>query len=374
MTIAPIHHQIDVKQPPARAFELFTGRIGDWWPKGRTPAENPHVDIVIEPHAGGRWFERDATGKETPWGQVLSWDPPGRVVLGWQLNGAFTYDPKVVTEVELNFQPLAAGGTRVTLEHRNLARFGADAQDFADRIKGGWGTQLGHFANFADAPEATQAAFVLHGVPGSPYVRSVQITLMEKGLPYRWAALNPGLLKGEAHLRRHPFGKIPVLDHDGFRLYETQAILRYLDRVQPAPSLTPGDIRQAARMDQIMNICDWYLFIGAASVIAFHRIVGPKLMGLQADEAAIAEAMPKAHTVVAELSRLLGTQSYLTGETLSLADIMIAPQLDFLAMTPEWTELKDGRANIDDWLTRMRARPSMIETTWEKVAAMPSIA
>ncbi len=71
----------------------------------------------------------------------------------------------------------------------------------------------------------------------------------------------------------------------------------------------PTDAKEAARMDQVMNVCDWYLFQGVGTVIGFQRVVGPKLLGLQTDEAAIAQAMPKAHAVFSELSRLLGTNT-----------------------------------------------------------------
>ena len=80
MSIAPIVRTIQVKAPPARAFDLFTSRIGDWWPKGIGKA--PHVAIVMEPRVGGRWFERDADGNETQWGKVLSWEPPARLLHG----------------------------------------------------------------------------------------------------------------------------------------------------------------------------------------------------------------------------------------------------------------------------------------------------
>lgn len=148
--------------------------------------------------------------------------------------------------------------------------------------------------------------FIVHTIPGSPFARSVMAVLEEKGAAWRIAPLSPGMQREAAHLSRHPFGRLPVLEHDSFVLYETQAILRYLDRVLADPPLTPTDPTAAARMDQVMSINDWYLFQGCANVIAFQRVVGPVLMGLTPDEAAIAEAMPRAATVFAELARLLG--------------------------------------------------------------------
>jgi glutathione S-transferase len=202
----------------------------------------------------------------------------------------------------------------------------------------------------------------------------VLATLEEKGAPYRLAPVPQGTLQSPQHLARHPFGRVPVLQHGDFRLYETQAILRYLDRVLPQRPLTPADARRAARMDQVMNINDWYLFHGVGNVIIFQRVIAPQLMGRVPDEAAIAEAMPKARTVFAELSRLLGGQSYFAGDALSLADLLAAPAVAFFTMTPEWAELGGPHANLAAWVERMEARPSMKATTWERVTAMAKAA
>jgi glutathione S-transferase len=161
-----------------------------------------------------------------------------------------------------------------------------------------------------------------------------------------------------------------VLDHGDFRLYETQAILRYLDRILPEPKLTPSDAKRAARMDQVLNVNDWYFFQGVGNVIIFHRVVGPRLMGLQPNEEAIKEAMPKAITVFAELARLLGDQRYFAGDELSLADLLVAPGMEFFAGTPEWSVLGAPHANLVAWLGRMQERSSMKATTWERVAEL----
>lgn len=150
MSIAPVLHSVEVKAPPARAFELFTSHMGKWWPKGKTLAPKPHADVVIEPHPGGRWYERDIDGNEIQWGQVLAWEPPGRVLLGWQLDAQWHYDPNFLTELELSFAALAGGGTRVTLEHRNLERYGAHAEEYAGKLRGGWPTFVEHFARYSN--------------------------------------------------------------------------------------------------------------------------------------------------------------------------------------------------------------------------------
>jgi uncharacterized protein YndB with AHSA1/START domain len=149
--IPPIVQTVTTKAPPARAFEIFTGSMGDWWPKGMTIGAQEHVALVMEPRAGGRWYERDAAGTETEWGRVLAWEPPGRLLLAWQINSAWAYDPAFETEVELRFEPAAGGGTRVTLEHRDLERYGADAERHAASLRGGWPGLIGRFAALADA-------------------------------------------------------------------------------------------------------------------------------------------------------------------------------------------------------------------------------
>jgi len=210
----------------------------------------------------------------------------------------------------------------------------------------------------------------VHSIPGSPYGRAVLIALEEKHASYRLVPVAPKALRSPEHLARHPFGRIPVLEHGDFRLYETQAILRYIDRALPGPLLTPPDPRAAARMDQLMNVNDWYLFQGVGNVIGFQRVVGPKLMGLVPDEAAIVAAMPKAHFVFDGLARELGEDAYFGGDSPSLADVMIAPQLDFFTTTPEWSPLTANKPHLVRWMERMHGRPSMRATVWERVAAM----
>jgi len=218
------------------------------------------------------------------------------------------------------------------------------------------------------------AEFSVYAIPGSPFGRAVLAALEEKQTGYRMVGLVPGEHRAPAHLARNPFGKMPVLEHGDFSLYETQAILRYLDRVLLEPALTPADFRAAARMDQVMNINDWYLFQEVCNVIGFQRVVGPRLMGLVADEEKIAGAMPQARVVFGELARLLGDGAYFAGDAVSLADLMVAPQVEFLRGTPEWEIVVAPHGNLVRWTERMAERDSMRATSWERVAAMAGAA
>ena len=202
---------------------------------------------------------------------------------------------------------------------------------------------------------------VVYGVPGSPFLRAVLATLQEKGRPYRLRAMGPGESKSPEYLKLHPFGRIPAFEHDGFQLYETQAIVRYIDAIFPEPALQPADAGAAARMNQAIGINDWYLFPEIARVLVFQRIVGPALMGLHPDEAAIAAVTPRLPICIGALDRLIGDQAFLAGDRLSLADLMLAPQLDYVAATPEGHAALHGTA-LPAWLDRMNERPSMRAT------------
>jgi glutathione S-transferase len=215
---------------------------------------------------------------------------------------------------------------------------------------------------------------IVYSVPGSPYGRAVLATLEEKRASYRLSPVAPGTLRNEPHVSRHPFGKVPVLEHDGFMLYETQAILRYLDRILPEPPLTPLDPRVAARMDQLLNVNDCYLFREVAAVITFQRVVGPRLLGMIPDEEAIIAVMPRALVVFEELARFLGDQPFFTGEDLSLADLLLACDIDLFTGIPEWEPLVGSRPNLRAWHERMAARPSVQATTWAAVSKMAKAA
>ena len=148
----PVRKSVRVNTAPAQAFALFTSRMGDWWPKTHSIGGAPFKEIIVEPQAGGRWFERDAAGVEMQWGKVLVWEAPARVVLAWQLGADWRYDPALVTEVEVRFLPEGGGATRVELEHRDLERFGAQAEQTRQAFDsaGGWSGVLASFTSLAD--------------------------------------------------------------------------------------------------------------------------------------------------------------------------------------------------------------------------------
>lgn len=148
---------LDVKAPQDVAWRVFTEKIGSWWPLAHYKIGKANaVDAIIEPRVGGRWYERGEDGTTCNWGSVLAWDPPARLLLSWDINADWTYDPALKTEVEIRFVAVGPRLTRVELEHRKLDRFG-DRRDQMREIfdkSGDWGQMLALFAKLAEGTEA----------------------------------------------------------------------------------------------------------------------------------------------------------------------------------------------------------------------------
>lgn len=144
---------VSVKAPPEVAWRVFTEKLGTWWPLTTYKiGASRAVDAVIEPREGGRWYERGEDGSTCDWGRVLSWEPPSRLLLSWQITADWRFDPALVTEVEVRFIPDGAG-TRVELEHRHLDRYGARAAEMRGIFDSehGWAGLLAAYGQSAAA-------------------------------------------------------------------------------------------------------------------------------------------------------------------------------------------------------------------------------
>jgi uncharacterized protein YndB with AHSA1/START domain len=123
-----VRKTITVNAPVEHVFAVFTGKQDSWWPRPHHIGTCEQFTAVLEPRVGGRWYERGDDGSECNWGRVLAWEPPHRVVLSWDINADWKYDPGLGTEVEVKFYAESAERTRVELEHRKLERFGDRAE------------------------------------------------------------------------------------------------------------------------------------------------------------------------------------------------------------------------------------------------------
>ena len=211
----------------------------------------------------------------------------------------------------------------------------------------------------------------VHGIPGSPYVRMPLIACEEKGVRWRLNALTRAELNQPDHLARHPFGKIPVIDHDGWQLYETQAILRYIDRAFEGARLTPEDPRAMARMSQVMSIVDFYVAPSLGGGIVWNLLVAP-MFGLPSDLEAVEAAMPLGRASIEVLEGLLGNQSFFGGDAPSLADIMVFPHLDVLRLVAQGRDLLAEAPGLSAWIARYADRPSAMRTTMQALASPQS--
>jgi uncharacterized protein YndB with AHSA1/START domain len=144
---------IVVNAPQEVAWRVFTEQIGAWWPLAQYKIGKANaVDAVIEPRIGGRWYERGEDGSTCDWGSVLDWEPTSRLLLSWDVNADWQYDPALKTELEIRFIALGKRATRVELEHRKLDRYGArrdEMREIFDKT-GDWGRLLALFARLAE--------------------------------------------------------------------------------------------------------------------------------------------------------------------------------------------------------------------------------
>ncbi len=175
---------------------------------------------------------------------------------------------------------------------------------------------------------------VLYGFDGSTYVRTVRMLLADKNADYEQVPVN--VLAGEPrqpeHLKRHPFGKVPVLDIDGVRIRETDAICRYLDETLSGPSLIPQTAKDRARMNEAISLINSYGYDALVGVAGFHLF--PDFIG-GADEQKRQAALAASKTLLALLMQNKGDSRWLAGDKPSLADYFLAPIIFYTSLTPD---------------------------------------
>ncbi len=204
---------------------------------------------------------------------------------------------------------------------------------------------------------------VLYGAAYSVYVRAVRLALAEKGVAYRLEEVDvfgPGGVPA-AQRARHPFGRIPAFEHDGFRLYESGAISRYVDEAFAGPPLQPTAPRSRARLNQAISILDNYAYRCLVWDIFVERVRAPA-QGRLPDEARIAAALPLAETCLKALEEIMGEGRFLAGDAIGLADLHAAPMIAYFALAPEGSALLGRHRRFSAWWERMKSRPSHAAT------------
>jgi glutathione S-transferase len=212
-------------------------------------------------------------------------------------------------------------------------------------------------------PGGGNMAVIIYGPAYSTYTRTARLALEEKGVTYRLHEVDT--LNGEGqkpeHLARHPWGKVPVLEHDGFSLFETVAVARYVDERFPGRSLQPADARQRARMAQICAVLDNYGWSPMVITVFVQRVLVP-MRGGTPDETVIAEAMTQAERVLASIEKVMGGDEFLCSGTISLADLHLTPILDYFARTDDGRAALERSPRLSAWWSRIEQRPSVVRT------------
>ena len=199
----------------------------------------------------------------------------------------------------------------------------------------------------------------LSGYRYSVYNRIARLVLHEKGVDYEVEELNPFAATIPAdHLRRHPFGRVPILTHGDFEIYETGAITRYIDAAFGGPKLVPTDARSVARAAQVMSVIDNYGYQTMIRQVFAHRVFRPA-EGEQADEAEISAGIAASRPVLGALNAIADEACVLDGQNFTIADCHLAPMIAYFVQAPEGAELLTGYSVLSNWWTAVSGRKSL---------------
>ena len=203
----------------------------------------------------------------------------------------------------------------------------------------------------------------LIGLRISVYTRIARLALEEKKVDYRLSEVDIFAEDGppSSYLAYHPFGTIPCLRADDFVLYETGAITRYVDETYNGPSLQPDNAVARARMNQVISVLDNYAYVPMVWNVYVQRIAVPEGGG-KPDEDTIKSGLKKSHTVLQQLERWCHKHEFLTGNTLTLADLYAYPMLLYFSQTAEGEDLLKNTPQLIRWMERMQVRPSVQAT------------
>lgn len=204
------------------------------------------------------------------------------------------------------------------------------------------------------------ADVVLHGPAWSAYTRSARLALIEKAVDYQ--LLEVDFSRNDmprSHFARHPFGKVPVLEHGDFSIYETAAICRYIDVAFDGPALQPVAAQAVARMTQIIAMLDAYLSEPIRMGYVTERLIKP-MLGMDTDHGRAAAARELIVSGFQALADVAAGGDYLVADRLSLADLHAVPLFDYLALSPEGGTIIDTQPVLRRWWNAMQTRPSVV--------------
>jgi glutathione S-transferase len=339
-----------IRAPRERVCEAFlnAAELRLWM----GPRDVRVVEASTDPRVGGRWRVAINGSDGTRYivgGEYREISRPDRLVFTWEWEAGPM--PGVQTLIEVSFTA-KDDGTLVQMRHS-----GFPAAAARDGHGQGWNAPLNKLAGLLD-PRGTAATLVLLGDARSTYTRTARMGLAEKGIAYTMQACGP---HSPDVLAVTPFGRIPVL-HDGdFRLFETSAILRYVNECFDGPSLLPNTIADRARCEQWVSATNAYLYDTMARRYVLQYLF-PRGGGGQPDRGVIESALKEMPTQLAALDRACERSDFLAGNSVSMADLFVAPILAYVELMPEGQALLAAAPHLMRTQARVRERASFTST------------
>ncbi|MEH6405072.1 MAG: glutathione S-transferase family protein [Sneathiella sp.] len=212
---------------------------------------------------------------------------------------------------------------------------------------------------------------IIHGYKFSVYHRIVRMALLEKNVSFEVVEVNPFSDDlPDDYYDLHPFGRVPVLVHNDFQVYETAAILRYIDLAFSGKSLVPTGIEAATRMAQVIAITDNYGYWPMVRQVFSHRVFRP-LNNLSPNETEISDGLTNAKDVLRVLDNIVQKGSILNGKEISLADIHLAPMIGYFIKAEEGRTLLNSHISLLEWWKTISQRESYISTEPELPTRRP---
>jgi len=340
------------KAPRERVFDAFikVDAMQTWYgPEGFTvPA------CVSEPKPGGKYrieMHSPEGSVHVVTGEYLEVSPPDRLVFTWAWLEGTGRGPE--TTVSLSFAD-RAGQTELT-----LVQTGFTTELERDKHGHGWDSSFNSLdATLDGRPQPIEARATLLGDPRSTYVRSARMAFAEKGIAYTLQPFPPHTPEIDAI---HPKGKIPAFRIGTNTLFETSAILRYIDTVFPGPALLPETPFESAQVEQWISAINAYYYDSMVRRYVL-QYVFPKGENGQPDRAVIDQAIADMKQDFAVLDKAYGERDYLVGDNLSLADLLLAPILFYVVSMPEGKTVLEPFANVRRAYAAIAQRPSFTAT------------
>jgi len=341
-----------IRAPREKVFDAFTSQaaLAAW----HCPRGMRVLEASADARVGGTYRVVMAGRDGAPHvaaGEYQELSRAGFLAYTWYWEaGSMPPDLKTLIEVTLTEQE---GGTHLHMRHSGFP----DAQT-RDSHMGGWQSVFNRLSDYLD-PKGSAGTLTVIGDPRSSYVRTVRMALEEKGVAY---TLQPASPHSPEILAHNPFGRMPVFCDGPIAIYETRAILGYLEEAFDGPSLLPQwGVTAHARVEQWISVINCHAYDAMVRRYVL-QYVFPKGKDGQPDRAVIDAAVPDIARHLEAFEQAYGNRDYLVGSEVSMADLFLAPILAYVGMFPEGAELLAKLPNVQRAHAVMRARPSFAAT------------